>query len=60
MKISRLLSHAQQVEGVKLREQAKENKMSRTLNYDYSKQKIGWWKSFAESAEVFSSSLFVS
>ncbi|KAK4709964.1 hypothetical protein R3W88_004477 [Solanum pinnatisectum] len=36
MNISRLMTHAQQVEGDKIREQAKENKKSRTGNYDYS------------------------
>ena len=36
MKISRLMTHAHQVEGDKLREQDKENKKSRTGNYDYS------------------------
>ena len=37
--ISSIMTHAQQVEGDKLREQAKENKKSRTGNYDYSQQK---------------------
>ena len=41
MNISSLMTHAQQVEGDKLREQAKENKKSRTGNYDYSQQKLG-------------------
>ena len=41
MKISRLMTYAQQVEGDKLREQAKENKKARTGNYDYSQQKSG-------------------
>uniref|UniRef100_M1DLE3 Gag-pol polyprotein n=1 Tax=Solanum tuberosum TaxID=4113 RepID=M1DLE3_SOLTU len=41
MSISRLMTHAQQVEGNKLREQAKENKKARTGNYDYSQQKLG-------------------
>ena len=36
MKISRLMTHAQQVEGDKLREHAKENKKSRNVNYVYS------------------------
>ena len=36
MNISRLMTHAHQVEGDKLREQAKENKKARTWNYDYS------------------------
>ena len=36
MNISRLMTHAQQVEGDKLREQAKENKKAMTGNYDYS------------------------
>ena len=39
MNISRLMTHAQQVECDKLKEQAKENKKARTRNYDYSKQK---------------------
>ena len=33
MNISRLMTHAQQVEGDKLREQAKENKKAKTRNY---------------------------
>ena len=41
MNISRIMTHAQQVEGYKLREQAMENNKARTLNYDYSKQKLG-------------------
>ena len=41
MNISRLTTHAHQVEGDKLREHAKENKNSRTGNYDYSQQKSG-------------------
>ena len=41
MNISRLMTHAQQVEGDKLREQAKENKKARTGNYDYYQQKLG-------------------
>ncbi|KAK4733997.1 hypothetical protein R3W88_008258 [Solanum pinnatisectum] len=36
MNIFRLMTHAQEVEGDKLREQAKENKKARTGNYDYS------------------------
>ena len=32
------MTHAQQVEGDKLREQVKENKKARTRNYDYSLQ----------------------
>ena len=39
MKISRLMTHAQQVEDYKLREQTKEIEKSRTRNYDYSQQK---------------------
>ena len=35
MNISRLITHAQQVEGGKLTEQAKENKKARKGNYDY-------------------------
>ncbi|KAH0637947.1 hypothetical protein KY290_036496 [Solanum tuberosum] len=41
MNISRLMTHAQQVEGDKLREQAKETKKARTGNYEYSQQKSG-------------------
>ena len=41
MNISRIMTHAHQVEGDKLREHAKENKNSRTGNYDYSQQKSG-------------------
>ncbi|TMW85145.1 hypothetical protein EJD97_023701 [Solanum chilense] len=41
MNISRLMTHAQQVEGNKIRELAKDNKKSRTKNYDYSQQKSG-------------------
>uniref|UniRef100_M1DA07 Gag-pol protein n=1 Tax=Solanum tuberosum TaxID=4113 RepID=M1DA07_SOLTU len=41
MNISRLMTHAQQVEGDKLREQAKDNKKARTGNYGYSQQKSG-------------------
>ena len=36
MNISRIMTHAQQVEGDKLREKDKENKKARTGNYDYS------------------------
>ncbi|XP_049364348.1 uncharacterized protein LOC125829128 [Solanum verrucosum] len=36
MSISRLITHTQQVEGDKLREQATENKKARNNNYDYS------------------------
>ncbi|KAH0633127.1 hypothetical protein KY284_035913 [Solanum tuberosum] len=39
--ISRLMTHAQQVEGDKLREQAKETKKARTGNYEYAQQKSG-------------------
>ncbi|XP_069151929.1 uncharacterized protein [Solanum lycopersicum] len=41
MYISRLMTHAQQVEGDKLREKAKENKKVSTGNYDYSHRKLG-------------------
>ena len=41
MNIYRLMTHAQQVEGDKLREQAKENKKAGNGNYDYSQQKSG-------------------
>ena len=39
--IYRIMTHAQQVEGDKLREQAKENNKDRIGNYDYSLQKSG-------------------
>ena len=41
MHISRLMTHAQQVEVDKLREHAKVNKKSRTGNNDYCLQKLG-------------------
>ena len=41
MNIARLRTHAQQVEDDNLREQTKENKKTRTGNYDYSHQKSG-------------------
>ncbi|KAH0725447.1 hypothetical protein KY284_001312 [Solanum tuberosum] len=41
MNISKLMNHAQQAEGDKLWEKAKENKKARTRNYDYSQQKAG-------------------
>ena len=41
MNISRLMTHAQHVEGDKIKEQAKENKKARNGNYDYSQQKLG-------------------
>ena len=41
MNISRLMTHAHEVEGDKLREQAKDNKKARTGNYDYYQQKSG-------------------
>ncbi|XP_049369394.1 uncharacterized protein LOC125834274 [Solanum verrucosum] len=41
MSLSRLMTHAQQVEDDKLKEHAKENKKARTGNYDYSQQKTG-------------------
>ncbi|KAH0743109.1 hypothetical protein KY290_031102 [Solanum tuberosum] len=40
MNIPRLMTHAQQVEGDKLREQAKDNKKSRTGNYDVPSSKF--------------------
>ena len=39
MNIPRLMTHAQQVKGDKLREKANENKKARNGNYDYSQQK---------------------
>ena len=39
MNISSLMTHAQQVECDKLKEQAKESKKARTRNYDYSQKK---------------------
>jgi len=41
MNIFRFMTHAQQVEGDKLRERAKDNKKARTGNYEYSQQKSG-------------------
>ncbi|XP_069155722.1 uncharacterized protein [Solanum lycopersicum] len=41
MNVFRLITHAQQVEGDKLRKQAKENKKARIGSYDYSQQKSG-------------------
>ncbi|KAK4737393.1 hypothetical protein R3W88_001090 [Solanum pinnatisectum] len=41
MNISRLMTHAQQVEGDKLREHAKESMKARIGNYEYSQQKSG-------------------
>ena len=41
MNISSFMNYAQQVEGDKLREHAKDNKKARTGNYDYSQQKLG-------------------
>ena len=35
------MTHAQHVEGDKIKEQAKENKKARNGNYDYSQQKLG-------------------
>ena len=60
MNTSRLMTHDQQVEGDKLREQDKDNKKARTGKLRLVSQEIGWWKSFAESAEIFSSSPFIS
>ena len=39
MNITRIIAHAQQVEGDSLREHVKENKKARPGNYDYSQQK---------------------
>ncbi|WMV30085.1 hypothetical protein MTR67_023470 [Solanum verrucosum] len=39
MDISRLMTHAQEIEGDKLRELAKDNKKARIGNYEYSEQK---------------------
>uniref|UniRef100_M1DB29 Gag-pol polyprotein n=1 Tax=Solanum tuberosum TaxID=4113 RepID=M1DB29_SOLTU len=41
MNIYRLMTHAQQVEGDKLREMAKDNKKARIGNYEYSQKKSG-------------------
>ena len=41
MNISRLMTHAHQVEGDNLREQAKDNKKLRTCNYEYTEYKLG-------------------
>ena len=56
MNISRLMTHAQQVEGDKLMEHAKENKKARIGNYDYSQQQSG----LEESSDVFIPSPFIS
>ena len=40
MNISRLMTHAHQVEGDKLKEQAMENKKARIGNYDYFQHKL--------------------
>ena len=54
MNISRLMTHAQQVKGDKLREHAKDNKKARTRNYVYSQQKsCGEYRS--QSQQRFSS-----
>uniref|UniRef100_M1DZ91 Retrotransposon gag protein n=1 Tax=Solanum tuberosum TaxID=4113 RepID=M1DZ91_SOLTU len=41
MDISRLMNHAQKVEGDKLRKMDKDNRKARTGNYEYSQQKSG-------------------
>uniref|UniRef100_M1DLE9 Gag-pol polyprotein n=1 Tax=Solanum tuberosum TaxID=4113 RepID=M1DLE9_SOLTU len=41
MDISRLMTHAQQVEGDKLKEMTKDNKKARTCDYEYSQHKSG-------------------
>ena len=41
MNISKLMTHAHQVESDKLREQSKENKKARSGSYDYFEQKLG-------------------
>ena len=54
MNISRLMTHAQEVKGDKLREHAKDNKKARTRNYVYSQQKsCGEYRS--QSQQRFSS-----
>ncbi|KAK4737506.1 hypothetical protein R3W88_001203 [Solanum pinnatisectum] len=59
MNISRLMTHAQRVEGDKISEQAKDNKKARTGNYKYSEQKLGGGN-LSVSEKVFSSSTFIS
>ncbi|XP_049382846.1 uncharacterized mitochondrial protein AtMg00860-like [Solanum stenotomum] len=50
------MTHAQQVDGDKLSEMAKDNKKARTHNYEYSQQKS--WKSLSVSVEVYSPNTF--
>ena len=40
MNISRIMTHAQNIDGDKFREQVKENKKARTGKYEYSQQKL--------------------
>ena len=53
MNISRLMTHAQQVEGDIHREQAKENNKDRTRNYHYSQQKSSG-ENHSQSQQKFS------
>ena len=59
MKIYMLMTHAQQVEGDKLREHDKENKKA-TNGTMTILSRIGWWKSLLQSPKVFRSIPFVS
>ena len=53
MNITRLMTHAQQVEGDIHREQAKENNKDRTRNYHYSQQKSSG-ENHSQSQQKFS------
>ena len=58
MNISRLMTHAQQVEGDKLREMAKDNKKSKIgIMNTLSRNR---WKSLTVSTEVYNPSTFIS
>ena len=46
MNISRLITHAEQVQGDKRMEHAKQNKKAGTRNYDYSQQSVSCAKTY--------------
>lgn len=58
IKMSRSMTHAQQVECEKFREHAKENRKARNKNYEYSQQK-SCGGNRAESLRYFSSRHFI-